>query len=283
MDMHSLRAVVSGARRRGVLGALFPKQSRIAFRARSAAILDRCFFDLLRALEVQNFVECGAHDASASVTFMQHGSRALAIEANPLTYQERTKRAEAHGVTTLNIGLGATQGALDFYIPTDNPLAGNATFRPKRGKDYRKESVPVETLNHLQERYALNEAPCALWMDLEGLAFEVLQGGDQLLAHPNCRALKVEVETFPFFEGQKLFHDVNSLLESYGFQAILADHEYREQFNVLYVKAPLVDRIMPLQQKAIADMLTQTLSVQELFRIGILKQRRLVQLKDKVS
>ena len=73
------------------------------------------------------------------------GLDALAIEANPETFQQVTP-PENKKFKKLNFGLGSKAGLLRFYIPKKNRTAGNATFKPRKGKEYVSSNVNVK--NH---------------------------------------------------------------------------------------------------------------------------------------
>jgi len=214
------------------------------FRHKTAEWIDESFFKILKGCGVTGLIECGAHEASASVNFMRTGGRrAVAIEANPFTYESKTKLTEQYGVLSFNCGVGGEVGEIDFYIPLHDQNAGNASFLKKTNVKYKSKKVSVDTLDNIfREHFETNEA-LALWVDVEGLALEVLKGGGSLLNSENCLVIKVEVESKSFWEGQSLARDVDNYLTSFGFKAILRDLEYRNQYNVIYVKDKYIDCI----------------------------------------
>jgi hypothetical protein len=52
--------------------------------------LDDNFFKLLKILDINSLIECGANEASASMLANSMGLKALAIEANPETFKKLT-------------------------------------------------------------------------------------------------------------------------------------------------------------------------------------------------
>ena len=54
-----------------------------------------------------------------------------------------------------------------------------------------------------------------LKLDTQGTELEILQGGESIL--PSVRALEIEVEFNPIYEGQPLFSDVDQYLRRHGF------------------------------------------------------------------
>lgn len=224
--------------------ANLPPKHHNDFRSKTATWLDDSFFKILSAYDVATLVECGAHEASACVNFMRaNNKKALAIEANPHTYETKTKLADRHGVLTINCGLGKETGEIDFFIPKYDQAAGQASFLKKAHEDYDSVKVSVETLDSIASKHLAADEVSALWIDVEGLALEVLKGGHALLNSENCRALKVEVESKAFWENQSMARDVDHYLSRLGYKAILRDMEYENQYNLIYVKEKYIDHI----------------------------------------
>ena len=102
--------------------------------------------------------------------------------------------------------------------------------------------VPVRTvrLDRLLADEKLAEGAIALWIDAEGMAYEVICGADGVLA--NTRILHVEVETAPCIgASQRLFSDVLRCLEQAGFMLLATDQPVeRAQFNALFIRRELM-------------------------------------------
>ena len=154
------------------------------------------------------FIECGAHEGSAALQMAKLGCHCIAIEANPHTYKIKTKNIQKKNLITLNVGLGETIGKLDFFIPSNNETAGNATLKPKENHKYDKIQTNITTLNNLSQEYGFLNKKVGLWLDVEGMAFEVLMGSKTLLCNDTCMIIKVELETIEHFKGQKTAEEV---------------------------------------------------------------------------
>ena len=184
------------------------------------------FFDL--AKNCHTLIECGAHGAEASVRF---DGAAIAIEANPITFKEKT--AKAPHIKRLNIALDDHEGSADFHFFSGKPMPGNASlFERNDKKTTRKITVPVTTLDKISENIPEG---IALWIDVEGKGYEVLNGGKETLKKTNV--LIIEVEQIPFWKNQKLDYDVKEFLENEGFVFVDQDQEYAQQYNMVYIKA----------------------------------------------
>lgn len=214
------------------------------FRHKTALWIDESFFKISSGCGVTGLLECGAHEASASINFMRAGGRrAVAIEANPITYKIKTKLAEQHGVISFNCGVGKEVGEIDFFTPQHDQIAGNASFLKKPNVIYESIKVSVDTIDNIFHKHFEPDEVLALWIDVEGLALDVLTGGDSLLKSDNCGVIKVEVENISFWENQSLVRDVDNYLTSFGYKAILRDIEYNGQYNLIYVKEKSIDCI----------------------------------------
>lgn len=220
---------------------LYDHDGRIAQRWRnsSAELLNDAFFSACEILNIGTLIECGAHAAEASVRFMQvAGRNAIAVEANPYTFDAKTSAAQASGVDARNVGLGAVPGVAELHIPSPgfSKTPGSASFL-RREDDYEYESVTVvvTTLDEVAAEVGPSEW-LALWVDVEGLTAEVLSGGAGLLSGNSCKVIKVEVESCAAWEGQLLGDEVDSLLSGFGFTPLMRDAEYEGQYNLIYVK-----------------------------------------------
>lgn len=221
----------------------YSKKRLSLLRKKTASHLDEVFLKLAKVLSIKNLIECGAHEASGSIAFLKNldDSTALAIEANPLTYKQKTILAEQENLKTLNIGLGSKEGVLPFNFPKDNNTAGQASFIKRPNTEYDCIDVNVKPLDEVINTYYKEDTNLALWVDVEGLSYEVLLGAENTLEQ--CSLIKVEVETYELWKDQKTFSSTDKLLRDNGFCAVLRDFEYEGQFNVLYIKNSLLDKV----------------------------------------
>jgi hypothetical protein len=126
-----LHAMCTSFKSNGIFAKLAPSFADQHFRKKSNQILEAFFYLSLKKVGIEVLLECGAHDASASIKARSLGLSAIAIEANPLTFQSKTIKSKSYGVDAMNVGLSSKQGSLVFYLPAINKEAGNATFQKK--------------------------------------------------------------------------------------------------------------------------------------------------------
>ena len=120
MNPNLLRAVVNSKKNKNYLSFFFSKWSDNAIRRKSNINIKDFFFNIIAKRNLDFIIEVGAHEASASIRASKIGVSAIAIEANPHTYQIKTIKSEKFGVKTLNIGIGKKPSSQKFFIPKKN-------------------------------------------------------------------------------------------------------------------------------------------------------------------
>lgn len=229
------------------------------FRGMSAVLLRDYFFKLCNDLEIELLIEVGAHSAEASVRFMEEKNRmAVAFEANPFTFEEKTRKAESHGVIVRNEGVSSQIGTADFYIPnstSNHSMPENASFRRKSNSETSTSVlVKMTTIDRV-----IDELPASgnigLWIDAEGFALEVLQGGSNLLQSKNCQVVMVEVELKQYWIGQAQLNEVENFLQDNGYFRLMMDFESEFQRNLIFVKQENYPRISDLQAEFVSKLL----------------------------
>jgi FkbM family methyltransferase len=213
-------------------------------RGRSNVLLVDLFHELADHMSVRELIECGAREAAASSRFVRaaQGRRAIALEANPHTFRTLTRLSENYGVIALNEGLAEAPGNLVLRIPreasTEGLTKGRSSFLAHK-RDDRVEFVEVvcrvTTLDAIADRFGVRDS-VALWIDVEGMADRVLNGGSALLDHVDL--LFVETERKPLWEGQALFSDLVPMLAAHGLHPVARDCQLKNtQFNVIFVRS----------------------------------------------
>jgi FkbM family methyltransferase len=220
--------------------------SRQESRSASARALAALFNALVvKAVRPEVVIELGAREA----TFSRHVKLALpdaevhALEANPYTYERYRPIAAEAGVEYHNLAAGDHVGQVTFNvtlkergIEVPKTRGGNSLLTVLGGEDIELEKVDVHmvTADQFAEEHGLLGRPAALWIDVEGLAFEVLSGASRLLEHTSL--LMVEVEDRQVWSGQKTSLAVKLLLLEAGFIPVARDFEYKAQYNMIFVR-----------------------------------------------
>jgi FkbM family methyltransferase len=228
----------------------------------NAALVD-LFHELCGATDVQLFVECGAHSAEDSLRFLRGspGRQAIAIEANPYVYEQRTRVAETLGVRTLNVGLGSEPGYFALQIPNkrgaSEPIVPYASFLNHKDEQYwpsKTVRCEVKTLDSI-----LTEPECsktiALWIDVEGAAGDVLRGAEEILRSGRVKLLMVEVETKHLWKEQMVLSDIQEHLAPFGLNPVARDAQMgNTQFNVIFAQGLGVESMRLVEEFRNSDL-----------------------------
>ncbi len=207
-----------------------------SWRGRSVDGLSDLFHDLCDASEAMTLVECGAHDATASRRFRRADPRriAVAVEANPEVFESQTQSAVTDGVVVVPEGLASSPGILPLLISAKSTMTSFRRQTKEKGAVVREVEVPVTTVDLLQERIGF-EPPLALWVDVEGMPREVLEGARSTL--DDTVVVMVEVQEAGIWVGEDAADDVDALLISHDLVPIARDFQTGDRlYNVVYVR-----------------------------------------------
>jgi FkbM family methyltransferase len=179
------------------------------------------------------FIEVGCFEGSASkhLSTKLPNCRVTAYEANPINFEHFSKELTNYNINYVNKAISNFNGDTIFFLlnPTKKNIKSSLAKRSKPRK-----TTPVlvkcDTLNNLH--YNVNHTYC-MWIDAEGVGYEVLEGASDIL--DNTKYILIEVEKEQFWVGQKLDTDVISLLKLKGFAAVAKDREF-SQYNILFEK-----------------------------------------------
>lgn len=219
-------------------------------RARSAAVLRKLFFGLVKDIQPRVFVEAGANDGQTSVDIRQMfatmpeltgPSRVVAFEANPYNFKHYGDKRDfaSQGVEYLNLAVTNVPGPVTFQVRTSvggsvtGPLTGRNSLLKRANEEATYEEVTVDGTT-LDVFFANEGGPFALWIDVEGASRQVLTGAESVLARADV--VLIEVEDAAVWEGQWLTDEVAVYLDSLGLIAVARDFEYRSQHNELFVR-----------------------------------------------
>ncbi|MBD3646646.1 MAG: FkbM family methyltransferase, partial [Pseudomonadales bacterium] len=148
------------------------------------------FLKLLRVFQPDNILDIGSRDAREALTFRDclPGSSIYAFEANPALFariqaDQNVARAHIHAV---NKAASNETGTIRFQISdgdydntTRDDLAGTSSIKERPGFAY-KASIDVESTT-LDTYFQDTPGHFALWIDVEGATFEVIEGALNLL------------------------------------------------------------------------------------------------------
>lgn len=217
--------------------------------------LVKYFRRLCRRIEPAVALEIGAHEASFSRWAASElpGTRVLAFEANPHVHAKFADKLAETRVDYRNVAVGPVNADVQLNVPLE------VRGKP-RSLTSRMASLAVHTLAsdqvqvtvpgvRLDDDLALGpDDRVVAWIDVEGANEVVLQSGPSVLDQTD--AIYIEVEWEPTWEGQWLDGDVAVHLRRHGLVPVARDIQRRHQYNVVFVRAGLVDDLTTTRQAA---------------------------------
>ncbi|WP_299017205.1 FkbM family methyltransferase [uncultured Polaribacter sp.] len=137
---------------------------------------------LLRGINKPSYIDIGANDPffiNNTAIFYKNGSRGINIEANPYLIESFKKHRKND--INLNIGIGAKEDSLDFYIMNDVTLSSfskdECESYIKTGKYNIEETkqINITTVETIINKYSSGVFPDFLSLDAEGMDFDILK------------------------------------------------------------------------------------------------------------
>lgn len=212
------------------------QEEEVAWRKSTNKILTESFLKLIEKTSCDAFIELGAFDGSMSLKVENLGiHNIVAFEANPYTYDKFKNNFVDSSVKYINLGISGKEDTLDLKIPKHQDsleLPNSSMLRRSENSDFTKVQVECIGLDQITAHTKNPFKKGALWVDLEGLAYEVLSGSNSFLS--NIELIFIEVEDFQYWKDQKLVVHVIELLLSKGFIPLIRDFEGRGQYNIIF-------------------------------------------------
>jgi len=201
---------------------------------------------LVKYTQPELICDVGTLDASNSISLRNINQKTdiLAFEANPYNYKAIISKniSESYNIDVIHKAVSNKSGQLVFNVQKytdkhdDQWMAGTSSILQRSEEVGDTEEVAVESirldehLNNSQSTKNLNYI--ALWIDVEGAGYEVLEGIKNIT--DKITFLQVEVETVTVWKGQKLKSDVQKLMESLGFIEV-ARGKLEDQHDLVYI------------------------------------------------
>ena len=213
------------------------------------------FQQLLSTLQINVICDVGSMDGTDALAFktVSGQSTIYAFEPNPQNFgaMHANPKLHASDIRIIPWAVGDRDGRAPFYlVKADYSLIsaerGMSSLYERSGDHAPLQVVQVPTtrLDSFMNAGKLDaHSRIALWVDTEGMAFEVIQGS--LGIAERIQLLHVEVETgHSINPKQKIYADVQQLLLKLGFAEVATDQAHsRIQFNALFIRRDLPLRL----------------------------------------
>ena len=194
--------------------------------------------------------DVGTMDASHSVLLrkISKKSNIIAFEANPYNYNAIVDSgiSKQYDIDVIHKAVTNKNGELTFNIQSysankvDDWKAGTSSILQRNESVGETESVTVDAirLDQYLEQCDQKNSPSALWIDVEGAGYQVLEGLSGIADSVNF--LQIEVETKEVWQGQKLKTDVQKLLTEFGFIEI-GRGKHDEQHDLIFINTKVFE------------------------------------------
>ena len=173
--------------------------------------------------------DVGANDGEMATEFLQHFPHAKLVAFEPFhdCYEllrkifgarpniriEKAALGSTSGTASLNVFSGHRMNSLlDMDQDPENIMRDKFV---KTGT----EQVSVDTLDEFCSRNKIDHID-ALKIDTQGYDLNVLKGASRLLGEHRVKAVLLEVNFIPMYEGQPTFVDIHAFLSSLGYQLV---------------------------------------------------------------
>lgn len=179
----------------------------------------------LRTYQIDLVIDVGANDGQFSLELRAGGYSGQIVSVEPMT----SAHARLSKVSQADVGwhvhsrcaVGDRTGLIDLNIAGNSvsssvlPMLASHSKAAPESIYQGKESVPLTTLDLIVPKYIGQASAPLLKIDTQGYEWQVLDGAKEIL--PMVRGILIEMSLIPLYEGQKLWQDITSRLESDGF------------------------------------------------------------------
>jgi FkbM family methyltransferase len=211
------------------------------------------FVRLLPRMGIDVICDVGSMDGADALRFrsVSPRSRIYAFEPNPdnLRRMQGNRVLQERNIQVVPLAATNHDGDAEFFVvaATDEqlPLRGMSSLYARSGQFAPSAVVRIGTtrLDTFLADKCSPRAQLALWIDVEGKAYEVIEGLAGVGEH--VQILHIEVESSRCIGAdQKLYSEVKPLLQRLGFAELATDHPPEcDQFNAVFVRRDLPPRV----------------------------------------
>ena len=245
---------------------------------------ERLFLLLLRLQPFDLICDVGSFDAAQARAFRRArpGARIIAFEANPALFATIADDPAviSAGIEPRHAAVCDHDGTATFFLEHAREderhgwlqKVSSLRQRVSDSQGTTAATVPATRLDTVVEQLSPPPRSIGLWIDVEGSAFEALEGAAEISDRVTC--IHVEVESRALWQGQRLCPEVTALLARRGFRPV-ARSIGPAQFDVLFVRTGW--RSLPMA--VIAVLATRVLQLARACRLAYGKLRGMITLR----
>ena len=198
------------------------------------------FSKLLDTLKIGFVCDIGSRDGRESLLFRSKLPKAsiFAFEANPSNFNGMIKNNKIidNKIQVFPYAITNFDGKTTFNIYDDKTKGTSSLFDTIGKKVQDKIEVQTYRIDNFIHENGYNLTNIALWIDVEGAGYEVLEGMQKIV--DDVSLINIEVETEQIRIDQKTKRDIDVLMSAYGFIELgKSFNERKKKFgDILFIK-----------------------------------------------
>lgn len=214
----------------------------------ATSIIDEYIFQVksFSKLKPKTILEIGALDGEYThelrEAFSISKDDTFLVEPNPELRENLLHIAKPSNIFSVAVSNIRGKLTLNRVVSTEKNKIGCSSLKRRvdswgSNLDYLPVMVDVITGADLMKTISQQIDLCII--DVEGLAFEVLESFQELLSDIN--SILIECEHSAIFENQRLFSEVHTFLVNSGFQMMSFRYSYKNQSDSVWIRSEYID------------------------------------------
>jgi FkbM family methyltransferase len=193
---------------------------------------------LLSVIKPEIVFDIGSCDGSESIKSAKilPDSAVVAFEANPNNYRQIATNSDVkkYNISVYNLAIQHSDDEVSFNIIDSDAVKnrGSSSLLNKPGFPSRQVKVKGSRLDSFVNKHFSKSKSLALWIDVEGAGYQVLQGIDSIC--DQIMFFQIEVEENQVWEGQRTKSDIIEFANSLNFREI-ARGSGGNQYDIVFI------------------------------------------------
>jgi len=220
--------------------------------------IDSAFFRFCAQRKPDVICDVGTRDCHDAIRMKQASpsSMVFAFEANPENYFEYCllPNVVAFGIQVQHIAVSDTTGSAVLRVPTYASRKQGGSVQQRGISSLLARTETCDSTDYVVPQTRLDsffagltgfqsDKTFAFWIDVEGLAYQVLSGMKEII--DKTVAIKVEVEEKEYFSGQHRAQDVINMMTDIGWPPVACGDPTPGQYDILFIRENYLDGVLP--------------------------------------
>jgi FkbM family methyltransferase len=226
-----------------------------SFMSNTTECLKKTYIMMHAALGTDASLEIGARGAEYSLAMANAYGGAFsicALEASPRTHAYFSKEVnyKHFGVSYIHALISEHDGETVFYEYVYEGMEAAAGLSSILIRDLKQHGMARRTRSTIKsirgdtfiENKFKNSKKIAVWIDVEGAQYEVLNSLSKSFSQGIINSVYIEVEKKKLWLEQKMLdNDVIEFMNKHNLSQFLRDNEYDTQYNIIFINNSITD------------------------------------------